>query len=293
VVVAGDEFAVNLVVSCVCGCDLRGAEVMVTGHLDPAQSVHPVGGGSGGVRLIRRAPTSIGEETLTLRLEPAQPTSTNHRRSATTLSYAILPHECSFAVWEIPATVTAGHPFTPIVGVTCSRGCCLGGESVEILDEEGAVAVRAVLSNAPWAGTHALYTAGVTLCAPPAPGRSRWTFRIVHHTADSIPHSIEDAMFECITCLPPEHQVTVTLSDAQTRVPIDHAEVRLGPYLARTNERGIASVAVARGTYLLDAWKAGYNDCDGGLVEVDGDTEIALETSAALQTSADDERVWM
>jgi hypothetical protein len=203
-----------------------------------------------------------------------------------------VPHECSFTVWDIPGAVGVEDMFTPTVGINCSYGCALGGEHIEVLNPEGEVAAEATLSDEPWPGTRALYTASVRLCAPPAPGRGQWIFRVVPRTHDRAFHVIPGAVFEATICARPQHNVTVSIVQSDTRLPVAQADVRLGPYRAITNDLGIATIGAARGAYVLDAWKAGYADCDGGLVQVDGDIAIALET-ATVATRPEDEQVWM
>ena len=203
------------------------------------------------------------------------------------------PHDCSFAVWDIPGPTIAGDVFTPTLGINCSSGCNLAGKHVQVLGQDGCVAGEATLSHEPWPGTQALYTARIPLSAPSVPGKCQWTFRIVPSTPDDTPHSITGAAIETTICARPEHAVTIVVSDAATHLPIGSVNVRFGPYRGITNQRGIAAVGAARGAYLLDAWKSGYADCNGGVVKVEGDVEIALEISSIVENSPDDERVWM
>jgi hypothetical protein len=288
---AGGEVVLDLSVHCAGGCDVRDTIVVASGQLDSRVSTHRVVGGD--VRVVRAAPACVGQEILTLRLELPPRLSVDHRGETVTVSFATLPHECSFAVWDIPGAVSVEDVFTPTLGINCSNGCVLGGKHIEVLNQDGEVAAEAMLSDEPWPGTQALYTARVPLCAPPDPGQSRWTFRVAHRTPDPVTHVIAAGAFEVTACARPEHNVTISIAHSDTKLPIAHAEVRLGPYRASTNEQGIATIGAARGAYVLDAWKTGYADCDGGLVHVDGEIAIALETATVTQASPDDEQVWM
>lgn len=202
-------------------------------------------------------------------------------------------HECSLAVWDVPGAVSAGDMFTPTVGINCSNGCVLGGEHIDVLNREGEITAEAVLSDEPWPGTAALYTARVPLCAPPITGQGRWTVRVAQGTSDRLLHLLTGATFEVTIRERPEHSVTISIVHADTRLPIAQADVRLGPYRAITNEQGIARIGAARGAYVLDAWKSGYADCGGGHVNVDGHIAIALETATVTRASPEDEQVWM
>jgi hypothetical protein len=290
---AGGEVVLELSVHCAGGCDVRDTNVVVSGQLDSHVSTHRVCNVAGDVRVVRAAPACVGEETLTLRLELPPRLSVDHHGETVTVSFATLPHQCSFAVWDVPGAVSVEDMFTPTVGISCRNGCVLGREHIEVLDQEGKIAAEATLSDEPWPGTEALYTAHVPLCAPPVPGQRRWTFRVVQGTSDRVPHVIPGAAFEPTICARPEHNVTISIVDAETRLPIADADVRLGPYRALTNEQGIARIGAARGAYVLDAWKAGYADCDGGLMQIDGDIAIALQTATVAQARPEDDQVWM
>ena len=84
-------------------------------------------------------------------------------------------HPTSVAVWGAPSPVVAASRFTVTVGVKCAAACPLAGRPVVIRDETGRDLGHGALGAQPAAGTRAMYTAAMTLTAPPEPGVHAWT----------------------------------------------------------------------------------------------------------------------
>ena len=203
-------------------------------------------------------------------------------------------HPASIAVWGVPSPIVVNTSFTARVGMKCASACALTGERIEVCDEAGAALAHGSLGETPWPGTEALYLAEVTLPAPSAEGVHRWSaaFRSPASAPHLTPHGETSTPFTFRTVRPPEHRLTVTVTDGETREPFANVQVRLGVYRTATDEGGQARLDVAGGEYALDVRKVGYETISR-TVEVRGDIEIPVEVSAVPDIDPDDERVWM
>jgi hypothetical protein len=74
----------------------------------------------------------------------------------------------------------------------------------------------------------------------------------------------------------PEHVVTVEAIDRDSQLPLVGARVVMHPYQAVTDERGIAEVRVAKGTYKLFVAQSRYLTF-GVPLEVTADTTARAE----------------
>jgi hypothetical protein len=177
------------------------------------------------------------------------------------------------------------------VGVKCAEKCQLAGQRIEVCDEGGAQIGEGRLGGAPWPGTSGLYVADVSLNAPAKEGILSWSARFVAEAA-GLPHEEASAIFSLRTARPPEHRVTVRVTDKETDAPLEAVEVRLGIYRASTDAQGLASLEVPGGVYNLDAWKVGY-EARSRTVEADKDLMIGIEARLSPERHPDDEQVWM
>ena len=143
----------------------------------------------------------------------------------------------------------------------------------------------------PWPGTSALYVAAVELPAPATEGMLVWSARF-SASEPGLPHEEASATFSFRTGRPPEHQVTVKVTDKETHAPVESVEVRLGVYRASTDAQGLAHLELPGGLYELDAWKSGYETVPT-TVDVGRDLLLQVEAALAPEKDPDDERVWM
>lgn len=203
------------------------------------------------------------------------------------------PHTTSVAVWDVPSPVVMNCRLKVKVGVTCSATCYLGGQLIEIRDEAGARVGEGRLGETPWPGTGALYVAEVDLAAPATEGVFSWsaTFAIAEPPLP-LPHDEACATFSFRTVRPPDHHVTVRVTDKDSKAPLQNVEVRLGFYRALTDQQGQARLELPGGRYDLDAWKTGC-DMPSRTLEVGGDLTIDVEAVLSPEKSPDDEQVWM
>jgi hypothetical protein len=192
----------------------------------------------------------------------------------------------SLAVWDLPAAIPAGESFSVKAGVKSSSGMGLGGGLVELHDEAGAVVASALLGDAPWPGSEALYWVEIALQAPPAPGSL--TF-IAHFGGEDLkdPHEPASSGFSVNVMARAEHTLTVTV--AAGGAPLADAVVRLGPYRAPTDASGTAKVRLAKGRYELVVWKTGY-EMTAIPIAVEADASIAVATQPVPEDNPD--AVW-
>ncbi len=194
-------------------------------------------------------------------------------------------------MWDVPSPVIEHRPFTVKVGFTCTAACQLAGQPIVVRDAAGHTVGEARAGEAPWRGTRSLFGAEVTLPAPAAEGLHAWSVTIGGTTPDAL-HAPESATFSFRTAGPPEHQVTIAVTDRATAAPLADVHVRLGLYRASTDERGRALLHVPTGRFRLSLWKVGYA-AEPQTVEVTGSATIGVDAGRAPDVDTDDEQLWM
>jgi hypothetical protein len=154
----------------------------------------------------------------------------------------------SIAVWDVPLPAVAGTNFVIKVGVKSQSGVALAGTRVEVFDHTGNVVATGSLGDAPWLGTEALYWTELQVPAPAA-GQAE-EFAVTCNGAVS--------RFGVAAMPKPECRLTVKAADQGSAAPLADVEVRLGPFHARTDAKGLAVLNVCKGTYELQVWRNGY-----------------------------------
>jgi len=290
----GADLVLNVKVSCPEGCDLRGIpvhvmaadEVVITSELARYdETINTT------EDLNVKAPVQVGEHAWTVLFPRHEFDGTVHEQGCLIVSFTTRPHATSMAVWDVPSPVVLNRSFKVKVGVKCSAACPLAGQLIEVCDESGIRIGQSRLAETPWPGTSALYLAEVELAAPAAEGIPSWSARFAA-VAPELPHEEASATFSFRTARPPEHRVTVKVTDKETEAPLDNVEVRMGLYRASTDAQGLASLELPGGVYDLDAWKAGYATLPR-TVDVGKDLMIHVEALFSPKKDPDDQRVWM
>ena len=200
-------------------------------------------------------------------------------------------HPTSIAVWDVPSPGVVNSSFTVKVGTKCADACQLGGQQVVGQDEKGMAVGDGTLGDTPWAGTSALYVADVKLAAPAEQGVYSWSVTFAG-TESTTSHESASAQFGFRTARPPEHRVTLTVSDRDTEAPLESVQVRLGAYRARTDGRGQASIEVPNGRYDLCLSKAGY-ETYSKIVDATESVTILVKCVCSPNSDPDAEQVWM
>lgn len=236
------------------------------------------------------APAGIGSYQWTLRLPEAAVGGVAHQAAALTFQFATGAHSTSLAVWDNPTPVTLGAPFSLKVGAKCSAGCCLTGETIEILDAEGRVVGAGVLGEAVWPGTTSLYWASISVEGPVGEGPCRWSVRMASPPQE-LPHGSAAAVsFSSVATRPAEHKVSIAVVEQETGKPVARAQVRLGAFRAVTNDAGAVTLELPSGDFTLRVFKENYDAPEQSLAVKD-DLEV-LVSARALPIEEPYSRYW-
>ena len=187
------------------------------------------------------------------------------------------PHTTNVAVWDIPSAIVAGERFRVKVGVKCADECDLTNAGFGIFDEEGTQLATGTLPGDLWPGSTGLYVAEVELAAPATEGLYTWSVTIPASEAE-IPHAAGSASFGIRVVSQPDYLVTIEAVDEADHAPLRGARVVMHPYRAVTDDRGIAAVRVAKGSYQLFVSQTRYITL-GLPIEVDADMTARAELS--------------
>jgi hypothetical protein len=291
---AGADIILRIKVSCPQGCDLRGIPVTVTaadGVLSTSELATFDETTNETADIALQAPGRVGEHVWTIVFPRHENEGVVHEEACRVASVTIRPHTTSMAVWDVPSPVVVNRPFTVQVGVKCSATCQLAGRLIEVCDETGLRMGERRLDETPWPGTSGLYVAEVELPGPATDGVRLWFARFPA-SEPGLPHEEASATFSFRTDRPPEHLVTVKVTDRETHAPVESVEVCLGAYRASTDAQGLARLELPGGLYELDAWKIGYETVPTA-VDVDGDLMLQVDAALAPEKNPDDESVWM
>ena len=185
------------------------------------------------------------------------------------------PHTTNVAVWDIPSAIVAGERFRVKVGVKCADECDLTNAGFGIFDEQGTQLATGTLPGDLWPGSTGLYVAEVELAAPTTEGLYTWSVTIPASEAE-IPHAAGSASFGIRVVSRPDYLVTIEAVDEADHAPLRGARVVMHPYRAVTDDRGIAEVRVAKGSYQLFVSQTRYITL-GLPIEVDADMTARAE----------------
>jgi hypothetical protein len=279
-------------VSCADGSDLRG------GHIDimaaeqvvatPALIEHRDGLNETGAIAIR-SPDHLGAYGLTVVFPRQEIGEAVCEESTLPIAFRTRPHATSLAVWAIPSPVPIGGNFSVTVGAKSSGGCELKGARVEISDETGAAVGDGTLGATPWPGTSGLFWAQIGLAAPRREGTFSWRAAFPVQEL-KLPHDSSSATFGFTATKPPEHRLTVKVTESEGAALAD-VQVALGPYRAATDAAGVASLEIPAGQFGLAVWKSGFEGAPK-TVEIAGDVALQVEMTRIPQEPEVWETAW-
>jgi hypothetical protein len=290
----GADLLLQVKVSCPDGCDLRGVPIHVIANdeivMTTALATHDERVNNT-EDFALAAPAEVGEHAWIILVPRHEIENVVHEEGRLVVAFTTRPHTTSMAVWDVPSPVVMNRSFTVKVGVKCSAACQLAGQLIEVRDEEGIQTGTGRLGETPYPGTSALHVAEVELSAPGTEGIPSWSARFAAVEA-GLPHEEASATFSFRIVKPPEHRITVKVTDEQTEAPLDNVEVQLGVYRASTDGRGLASFELPGGVYALDARKVGY-EILARTVGVAEDLMLHVTALSSPEPDPDDQRVWM
>lgn len=195
---------------------------------------------------------------------------------ATDSDSKVQAHITSMAVWDVPFPIVMDTEFKIKVGVKCSAECKLTGSVIEIYDHASKLVAMRSLGDTPWQSSDGLYWTEIELRAAAAEGPYTWTARFSHSKLE-VAHAEALHSFALRTVKPPEHMVTVHVTDKEKNVPIKDAQVILHPFSGVTDENGIANIGVTTGEYKLWIPKIAKFDTWRTTVKVDGNMVVQAE----------------
>jgi len=289
-VAAGSELMLKIELTCAAGCDLHNLPLTITGPDDTAASACPIND-NGEVSL--RIPPKVGAQSFTIAFGAHEGAGIRHEPCALSLTVNSIPHGTSLAVWDIPSPIVKGERFAIKVGAKSAADAELKGLEIAVFDSSETdnserVLARGRLRDAPWSGTTALYWDELELTAPAQEGLRKWSVRFAAEGL-ALPHDSTAAEFSAMVAPPPEHRLTVTVVEQQSKKPIADVQVRLGPFRGMTDPSGVAEVMMPKGTYDLHIWKTAYEAADRP-IEIKGDLSVQVE--AVFVPEEDPDNAW-
>jgi hypothetical protein len=266
--------------------DLRGGrvEVVASEYLVATPALAEHGDGVSETAAISvRAPATLGTYALVVVFPRQQIGRDVFEECELPIAFATVPHRTSVAVWGVASPVEAGGRLAVTVGVKSAGGCELRGAAVDIVDEAGTAVGRGRLGDTPWPET-GLYWAEIGLAAPARTGTHSW--RAAFPTQEPrLAHDASSAAFSFAVVPPPEHRLTVRVTEAEGAAPLAGVELALGPYRAATDAMGTARFDVPAGRLCLAVWKSGFEGAPTD-VEVAGELSLQVEMKRVPQEPA-------
>jgi hypothetical protein len=289
---AGTDVPLKVQVSCAAGCDLRGAQIEVWDPRNVVEThalVHHDQGVNETEVFILTVPQEVGDHHWSVIFPRHGSESSVHEECGHPIDFKTIAHRSSMAVWDVPSPVPVNGSFKMKAGVRCSASCKLVGQLFEVRDEAGTRLGEGTLGEAPWTGTSGLYWGEVELRAPATEGILFWsvTFPAV---GVELPHERASASFTVRTDQPPEHRVTVKVVEENTRAVVGDVEVRLGLYKAWTDEHGVVTVPLPKGSFEVSIRKDGFT-AQPLTLDVNDDLTVEVQASTAPTHAELEERM--
>lgn len=234
-------------------------------------------------QFVVKSPVEVGEHTRTA-IVPPQATKEGDLQpeSAVLVPFVVEPHVTSIAVWDIPSPLVVDTDFKIKIGVKCTGGCNLGGQTIEIYDHAGARVTSGILGDLPFSHSLDLYWTEVELRSPPTKGVYQWAVRLPRPDLE-LPHQAASLNFGFSAAEKPEHAVTITVTNQESKAPVANAHVMFRPYSGHTDDQGVVKLEAAAGEYRLHVSHCDY-DSFQATVSVTGDATIQAALSPVQYT---------
>ena len=266
-------------VLCSPACDLRGHTLLVkdqTGADAGRAEISEFDGVTNATgEFVVKVPIEPGEYTW-LAVSPAVTKGdVSYIHASAGISFTVKPHATHVVAWDTPSSVVVGERFRIKVGIKCPNQCDLTNKDFGVYDHDGAHVGSGRLTGARWPGTGGLFFAEVELEAPVREGLYTWSVKFPGSDV-GISHAEGTISFGVRVVNHPEYVVTVETVDKDNQTALSGARVVMHPYRAVTDERGIAEVRVAKGTYQLFVSETKYVTFDLP-IEVMADMTVKAE----------------
>jgi hypothetical protein len=265
-------------VGCEAACDLRGKVIKLILPEDAAREV-PLTSFDNRTNetseFILPVPRTVGVHNCRVIFPKQGEGRASHTENETSLVLKVEPHKTSLAVWDVNSPVVVRSTTRIKVGAKCSAGCVMHDCEIEIRDDAGVRISTAKLGSVPWPETTALHWTEVDLPTPENEGTYSWSANLKPQNLN-VPHESASFPFGLIAVRAPDHTVTLSILEKDTKIAIPDVQVRLGPHKGETAESGSAILKVPKGAYELNVWKAGY-EAQSANVDVFADTRIQVE----------------
>ena len=200
--------------------------------------------------LVCTAPDAAGRHVWRITLPAGKAQGIPYPQSSLDFGFEVLPERPGIVVWNVPPTVPKGANCTVRVGAKCTSGAALSGSLVEIRDSDGTTVARGHLESHPSQGTGALYHADIAFSVPDREALHRYS---VHMPGQQqAPSRLEASGTFTVRVVPePEVKVRVQVVQESDGTPLAGLHVRMHPYRATTDARGLAKLSLPRGRYQL------------------------------------------
>jgi hypothetical protein len=251
---AAADLTLRAKVSCSPACDLRGKTLSIRdqdGALVSRIELTEFDGETNETnKFMVKAPDKAGAYTWLAEGPASADEGLSDMETSAPLSFQVKPHMTNIVVWEVPSAILAGEKFSIKIGIRCSSGCQPTGREMGIYDHEGTSVAKLALRSDVWPGTAALYFAEVELQAPDIQGLFKWEAKVPASDSE-LPHGEASLAFGVTFVKPPDFRVIVEAVDRETQAPLRGARVRMHPYRAVTDARGVAQLNVPKGAYKI------------------------------------------
>ncbi len=297
----GDSASLVLFGACQSGCDLVGDTITLSTIAgdEVARTTFATQEGELAVSEAMRLtmPSEPGEYEYVIHYEPRElplpddggPAFKNpHEERDLLVVFTVEPHHVAVSTWGVTAPVWVGQPIEVCVGASCSSGCALEGQRVQIYNEDNELVASGVLHE-PEAPRNTLWWDKLTATAPMEAKLHRWEARVAPEGLAS-PHEEAKHKFSFVARVPPERNFKITVIDDKTEKPQRSARVELKPadgtgkaQFASTNADGVATLGTTKGTFSLKVTapsRRAYNE-SVDLTDHDMEVEVHLQASGA------------
>ena len=299
----GESCSLVVFATCESGCDLVGDKIEVSTILgdDVAQVSFATQEGELAVSeaIPLTMPAEPGKYQYVLHYAPRElpmpedggPAFKNpHEERDMLLEFTVEPHHVAVSTWGVTAPVWVGAPIEVCVGVSCSSGCSLNGQKVQIVDADGKVMCEGRLHE-PEAPRETLWWDRLSAVAPTEAKLHRWEARFIPEGLDA-PHEEAAHKFSFVARVPPERNFKITVIDDKTGKPQRSARCELKPLasggkaqFASTASDGHATIGAGKEKYNLKVTapsRKAFNE-EVDLTEHDLEVEVHLQPVSATE----------